>query len=415
MNILLFMENHICGGVDTFVVNLINNWPHREDRFTLLCNSGHPGLEGIRSRAPGCVVVTHTIPIYSTLARSTSGKAVTLLRRALSPVLRYLLLAYNVVAIGRLLRREQADAFMVVNGGYSGGDSCRAASIAWGRVRGSQSVHNYHNLATGVKWYFKPQEYLVDRLVARHTSAFVTVSGSAAASMSLRGVIQNSGKNGYIYNGLQLEARGEPLSVPELGSVAPGDKLCLVLASYEKRKGHAFLLDAFAQILEQAPQARLITCGFGSEEELAEVRELARLKGIGERVQVLGYQPDVSLLLERADVLLVPSQAYESFGLICVEAMAHRVPVVATDVGGLPEVVKDGEGGYCVGRQDLESFARRTVQLLTDEDLRRDQGEKGFQRYQRLFSAGRMAGEYAKLLRTPRPPGEGQGLGSRHR
>ena len=399
MNILLFMENNICGGVDTFVANLINNWPDKEDRFRIICNSGHPGLEHIQQRAPGCTIVRHSIPLYSGLAQASSGPLLTLLRKGASPVLRYLVLAYNVLAIGRLLRQEDAGAFLVVNGGYSGGDSCRAASIAWGLTRGSKSVHNYHNLVTAVPWYLRWQEFVVDYLVVRYTSRFVTVSKSAATSMKLRGVIADSGKNGFIYNGLLVAGAAESTDRPQLAGVAPGDKLCLMLGSYEKRKGHAFLLDAFSRVLEQVPEAFLVTCGYGTADEIAGVRALAALKGIAKRVQLLGYQHDVSGLLQRADLLLVPSQAYESFGLICVEAMAHRVPVVTTDVGGLPEVVADGEGGFCVGSRDLEAFARRAIALLSDDGLRKEQGEKGYQRYQRLFTAKRMAQEYARLLR----------------
>jgi spore coat protein SA len=101
------------------------------------------------------------------------------------------------------------------------------------------------------------------------------------------------------------------------------------------------------------------------------------------------------------DVLVVPSQAFESFGLTCVEAMAAGVPVVATRVGGLAEVVEDGDGGYCVDRDDVAGFADRVALLLENNELRREQAVRGKQRYAQLFTADRMAQQYAAMIENP--------------
>ena len=98
-------------------------------------------------------------------------------------------------------------------------------------------------------------------------------------------------------------------------------------------------------------------------------------------------------------MLVVPPQAYESFGYVAVEAMCCRVPVVVTDVGGLPEVVEDGVCGYVVDQHDRVSFANHIEELLCDETLRKKMGEQGKLRYEKYFSAKRMASEYAELVR----------------
>ena len=121
---------------------------------------------------------------------------------------------------------------------------------------------------------------------------------------------------------------------------------------------------------------------------------------LNDAVHLMDFRSDLSNLFANTDVLVVSSQSYESFGFTSVEAMAHKVPVVATNIGGIPEVVKNGEGGYCVDYRDTGAFAGAIVRLLKDEGLRREQGEKGFARYQKHFSAARMAGEYAELIRS---------------
>jgi glycosyltransferase involved in cell wall biosynthesis len=79
--------------------------------------------------------------------------------------------------------------------------------------------------------------------------------------------------------------------------------------------------------------------------------------------------------------------------------MAHRVPVVSTNVGGLSEVVVDGEGGYGVDHHDTDGYASRLVMLLKDKDLRATQGLLGRRRYEAHFTASTMARQYSELVR----------------
>ena len=171
-----------------------------------------------------------------------------------------------------------------------------------------------------------------------------------------------------------------------------------MLATYEPRKGHVFLFDAFAQVLQRVPQARLLVCGSGTDAERARLAAECDARGLATKVRLQGFRPDALRLLAAADLLVVPSQSFESFGLTCVEAMVRRVPVVATRTGGLPEVVANDEGGYVVAHDDASAFAARMTDLLVDPILRRAQGERGRHRYERLFRAPRMAAQYAELL-----------------
>ena len=94
----------------------------------------------------------------------------------------------------------------------------------------------------------------------------------------------------------------------------------------------------------------------------------------------------------------MPSQSYESFGYTALEAMCCQVPVVVTNVGGLPEVVKDEVCGYVVNHRNVESFANRLIKILCDNDLRYRMGDQGRQLYETNFTADRMARQYANLI-----------------
>ena len=79
--------------------------------------------------------------------------------------------------------------------------------------------------------------------------------------------------------------------------------------------------------------------------------------------------------------------------------MSFKVPVVATRVGGIPEVLRDGYGGYCVDPRDIEGFANYLILFLQDNRFCEEQGLRAFKRYQTVFTAQRMAKEYALLIR----------------
>lgn len=399
MRIVIVTEIFNSGGIDTFLVNLINNWPVAGDQFVVIANWDYPGLTVIeRQTTRRLEVIRHRIFVYSRLLSARGLASGVML--ALSPILRYLVIMYEVLAFRTLLGRANADVLMVVNGGYPGGDSCRAAAISWGLFSGKRaSIHNFHNLVQRPPWYLSLQEAVLDQVLCRFTQRFVTVSKAAAQSMAVRPAIIKNSVIRYIYNGIREEsgpaAEGDIRTEIGISSTAP---LCLMLGTYEPRKGHHFLLEAFSSVLKAVPDAHLLVCGFGSPTEVAQVRQLVAEFGLDQNVHLMGFRHDTSALLANADVLLVASQAYESFGFTSVEAMAHRVPVVATDVGGIPEVVVNGEGGYCVGRQDVESYAGHVVSLLQNADQRREQGERGYRRYREMFTAEVMASNYSNML-----------------
>jgi N-acetyl-alpha-D-glucosaminyl L-malate synthase BshA len=151
------------------------------------------------------------------------------------------------------------------------------------------------------------------------------------------------------------------------------------------------------QRVRQRTQARLVMVGDGPER--APTEELALELGLGDAVEFLGGQQAVAPILAIADVLLLPSQL-ESFGLAALEAMACEVPVVAYAVGGVPELVVDGETGYLVPFGDIDAMADRAAELLSDPDRRRTLGAQARRRAEQHFSRERMVETYESYYRS---------------
>jgi glycosyltransferase involved in cell wall biosynthesis len=132
-------------------------------------------------------------------------------------------------------------------------------------------------------------------------------------------------------------------------------------------------VEILARVRGRGINARLVMVGDGSERGRAEHR--ARCLGLERFCTFVGKQPRIVDYLSVADVLLLPSEQ-ESFGLAALEAMACEVPVVASRVGGVPEVVTDGKTGCLSAVGDLDKMGADAARLLTDEDARRAMGRR---------------------------------------
>ena len=146
----------------------------------------------------------------------------------------------------------------------------------------------------------------------------------------------------------------------------PGSKVLMHISNFRPVKRAVDVVQIFAKVREQTPSV-LVMVGDGPDRPLAEI-EVERL-GLVEHVQFLGKVDAVADLLRCADVFLLPSSS-ESFGLSALEAMACGVPVVASDVGGLGEVVQDGITGALVPEGEVGMMAAHTLTLLEPERWR---------------------------------------------
>ena len=170
-------------------------------------------------------------------------------------------------------------------------------------------------------------------------------------------------------------------------------------------KGHSDLLMAMREVARRRPDARLVLVGDGDRRPLLE--RLARRLGIADRCHFLGQRRDGPAILARAVAGVSASHA-EGISNAILEAMALRLPVVATAVGGTPEIVREGQDGYLVPPGAPAALARRMLDLLGDAALRRRLGERGRRIVEREFGLGQMRtgydALYQELTADPAPP-----------
>jgi N-acetyl-alpha-D-glucosaminyl L-malate synthase BshA len=146
-------------------------------------------------------------------------------------------------------------------------------------------------------------------------------------------------------------------------------------------------------VLREVP-ARLLLVGDGPDRVKAEL--LCREQGICGSITFLGSLPLNEEVLVGADLFLLPSES-ESFGLAALEAMACHVPVIASDVGGLPEVVAHGETGYLFPVGDVDSMAEAAIRILQDDELRARLGRAARKRSVEHFDQDRVVARYREI------------------
>jgi N-acetyl-alpha-D-glucosaminyl L-malate synthase BshA len=178
-------------------------------------------------------------------------------------------------------------------------------------------------------------------------------------------------------------------------TLAPENEPLLVhVSNFRPVKRPVDCVEILARVLKQSIKTRLVMVGDGSERTNAEHR--AHCLGVHDKCSFVGKQPRIVDYLSASDVLLLPSEQ-ESFGLAALEAMACEVPVIASRVGGVPEVVTDGETGFLSEVGDVDKMANDAGKLLADHKLRSDMGHRARESAVSRYHTNKVIPEYIKF------------------
>ena len=176
----------------------------------------------------------------------------------------------------------------------------------------------------------------------------------------------------------------------------PGAPVILTVGRLYRQKGLEYFVQAAAQIHHEVPQARFWIAGEGVHRGQLEAQiQSLGLEGV---VTLLGGQRDIAAIMAASDVFVMPSLG-EGFGYVLLEAMALAKPVVATRVGGMPEIVRDGETGWLVPPRQPAAIATAVLKILNDPDLGARFGAQGRKLVASRFGATQVAAQMAQVFR----------------
>lgn len=172
-----------------------------------------------------------------------------------------------------------------------------------------------------------------------------------------------------------------------------GEKLLVHVSNFRPVKRPQDCIEILAKVREKDGDVRLLMVGDGPERSACEY--LAKQLGVKDFVKFVGKRANISDYLAIADVFLLPSES-ESFGLAALEAQACEVPVIASRIGGIPEVVTDKETGFLSDIGDIEKMSEDVLKLINDEEMRQVFGEKARQQAVSRYSATEIIPQYLR-------------------
>jgi glycosyltransferase involved in cell wall biosynthesis len=267
--------------------------------------------------------------------------------------------------------------------------------LAAGTMRVPARVHTFHG--TIFDGYFSPRAssafQLAERAVARTTSRLVVLSESQREEIERRGIAHRS-RVAVIPLGLELDRFGvDRVTARTSLGLSPDEFVILAAGRFAPIKRLDRLLRVFRAVLDRLPGARLYILGDGPLRPDLEAD--ARALALGDAVVFVGWSDSMATWYAAADVVVNSSDS-EGTPLALIEAAAAGRPVVATRVGGVPDVVADGRTGFLVGVDDEAAFADGIVRVGTDAELRAAMGAEASVGAAR-FSDGRLVGDVAAL------------------
>lgn len=317
----------------------------------------------------------------------------------------------DVTAFRELMKLIKAERIDLIH-------SHLAFGIMWGALASELAhiplvvtLHSYGAPPKGVR---EKTWAALSGLAARRAAKVVCVCDAQRMEQLQSGDV-NPTRLVTVYNGIDLDRftfRDETRARlrREFG-VSDGSPVVTMVALLRHVKGHDELVKAIPRVLGRFPQARFVLAGGGDRE--AELR--AAVQEFGDSVLFLGMRDDVPDILSASDLFVLPSYS-EALPTVLLEAMAMRLPVVATRVGGTPEIVADGETGLLIPTHDADALARAILDCLEDPARARAMGDAGRERVEEVFSAPRFAQSLARLYeestagRQVQTPGRFSGL-----
>ena len=299
-----------------------------------------------------------------------------------SPLILFYLIIY--------LRSKKIDAIFSHNGGWPGGTLCRWIIIAAKFAGVRKRVFIIHSFPIKFNFFLKPLRILQAYIIDFFSTEIVTVSDSVKEVLS-REIFKS--KIIKIYNGIDFRYLNNYSSTNISLDWKPKKIAIGYLGALSFNKGCHILMKAFKEI--NLP-CELAFMGPAEKNCLIYLQKKAKL--CKNKVSFLEFHDDVDSFLSMIDVLVVPSIAYESFGMVILEAMKHSKPVICSDFGGMKEIVANKVTGLVVPSGNSTSLALGLKKLLENKKLRIRMGKLGYQRLNTLFRAERMAREYDKII-----------------
>ncbi|CAM3982924.1 glycosyltransferase family 4 protein [Smaragdicoccus niigatensis] len=358
LRVLTVIDGFRMGGAETLLAPLVVAAPDADLDLELV------GISGEEVNAPKTIEILRRVGIEP---RSLG------VRRLLDPM-----------ALPRLVREIKRSDCDVVHAHL---EMAMSLAVPAGLIAGKPVVCTFHHVHRPLDGRAAKREKVAVAAASRSARAIFV---SNASRISFQEAYRPKGLPAnweVVHNGIDISdfAPGAPDPKVRAELAGSSELLVVLAAAFRDFKGIPVAIDAWKTVSEQFPNAKLALVGGGEFE--AQLRKQVDDLGLADRVTFAGVRADMPDVYRAADVIVLPSIYGENLPTVLIEAGASGRPVVATRVGGIPDIVADGETGLLVAPSDPADLAAALVKLLSDSALRERLGAAGTERIRKEFSA----------------------------
>lgn len=237
----------------------------------------------------------------------------------------------------------------------------------WGRiaarVSGRKTVFSTeHNLSVWKRKHFF--FYLLYKVTCKWNFRIIAVSKAIKKEIAKEFSVPEQ-KIVVIYNGIDIAEYNDNIECPD-DLTKLTRPIIGTVGRLHRIKGHKYLVAAFSKTIQQFPTANLLVVGDGDQREDLN-QQITELR-LNDSVHLLGSRDDVRAILQHIDIFVFPSLE-EGLGIALIEAFVAGKPCIATNIGGIPEIIEDGKNGFLVPPSDSVTLAERILQLLRNKEL----------------------------------------------
>jgi glycosyltransferase involved in cell wall biosynthesis len=243
------------------------------------------------------------------------------------------------------------------------------------------------------KWYHS----LIDKITSMFVKLYISNSEAARQVLIKREKI-NHKKIITIHNGIdvsEFEQKYDKHSILKEYQLDSNKKVISVVANLREPKGHVYLIEAVKLLRDQGIK-NFIVLFIGDGVLRSKLEEMVKKKNLQDYIIFLGSRNDIPQLLSITNIFVLPS-IWEGLPGSIIEAMACKLPVIATDVGGVSELVVNNKTGFVVEPRNPQALANKIVKLLEDEHLTIEMGLNGYERVKNFFTLKMMVSKYEEV------------------
>ena len=299
---------------------------------------------------------------------------------------KYISFFINYYRLKFFLKDKKIDILHINNGGFPGAFTCNSVVLAAKKMKLNKIVYSVHNMAIN---YNRPSRFLdrlIDPLIVKNTSIFLT--GSKSASEQLLKVLKN--KNNIVLNtGTNVpEINQSKKEILEKFNLEHSTKIILVPANFEKRKGHNILVESISILKNEIGLNNLpyfILSGEGLE--LNSIKSKVQELKLETKVIFTGHLTELYFpLLSISDIVILPSISNEDFPNVIMESMAYGKAIIATEIAGIPEQISHDISGLLVKPSNSNDLYQKIKYLLKNDQTINFLGSNAQKEYKKRFS-----------------------------